>query len=75
MARRNLEKPMPRPLRADAAYSRKCRRTRYNTPADANIALGRLPDDRVIRKCPECGGYHIVASGTILHRRGHGGRA
>ena len=51
---------MPRPLRADAAYSRKCRRTRYNTPADANLALG---------------GYHIIAPGTILHRRGHGGRA
>ena len=64
---------MPRPLRADAAYSRKCRRTRYNTPADANIALGRLPDDRVIRKCPECGGYHIAPPAPSSTGAGTGG--
>ena len=43
MSRRNLEKTQPRPLKADAMFSRKCRRTRYTTPVDARIALGRLP--------------------------------
>lgn len=43
MSRRNLEKTQPRPLKADAMFS---------------------------RKCPECGGYHIVEPGVILRRRG-----
>ena len=34
MSRRNLEKTQPRPLKADAMFSRKCSRTRYATPAD-----------------------------------------
>ena len=52
MSRRNLEKTQPRPLKADAMFSRRCRRTRYTTPVDARIALGRLPEGKTIRKCP-----------------------
>ena len=74
MSRRNLEKTQPRPLKADAMFSRKCSRTRYATPVDARIALGRLPEGKTIRKCPECGGYHIVEPGVILRRRGKGAR-
>ena len=70
MSRRNLEKTQPRPLKADAMFSRKCSRTRYATPVDARIALGRLPEGKTIRKCPECGGYHIVEPGVLLRPRG-----
>ncbi|MBT1164585.1 hypothetical protein [Bifidobacterium felsineum] len=69
MPRNNLEKQSPRPLKADARYEHRCHRMRYATPVDANIALGRMPDGKTIRKCPKCGGYHIVDPGTILHGR------
>lgn len=81
MPRNNLEKPMPRPLKADAGFSRKCGRTRYETPVDARIALGRMPDGKTVRKCPKCHGYHIIGKGETLEghaphapRRHAGGR-
>ncbi|KAA8828164.1 hypothetical protein [Bifidobacterium myosotis] len=70
MSRNNLEKPMPRPLKADAGFSRKCGRTRFETPVDAKIALGRMPEGKTVRKCPKCHGYHIVDAGVVLEGRG-----
>lgn len=69
MPRNNLEKRRPKPLKADKRYERQCERMRYATPADAGIALGRMPDGMIIRKCPNCGGYHLLREGERLESR------
>lgn len=69
MPRNNLEKPTARRLKADSSYSRQCHRTRFNTELDAKIATGGITADREVRKCPNCGGYHIVRKGEQLTSR------
>ncbi|MBT1161708.1 hypothetical protein [Bifidobacterium sp. SO1] len=69
MPRNNLEKHGPRPLKAAKRFERKCGRMRYETPVDANIALGGMPDGMIARKCPNCGGYHLLHAGERLESR------
>lgn len=66
MGRRNLEKPGARSLKADGGYERKCGRYRYASEIDAKIRLGGLPEGKVVRKCPNCGGWHVVTAGTVI---------
>lgn len=69
MPRRKPERYTPRPLKADASFNRKCGRTTFKSPIDAQIALGKMPEGKVARKCPNCGGYHIVNVGEHLESR------
>ncbi|WP_240539324.1 hypothetical protein [Bifidobacterium sp. SO1] len=74
MPRRKPERYTPRPLKADATFNRKCGRTTFKSPIDAQIALGKMPEGKVARKCPNCGGYHIVNVGEHLEsRKANGG--
>lgn len=74
MPRRRIPHTEPRPLKADKEYGRRCGRTAYATPADALIALGSIPAGRVLRTCPDCHRYHLIAKGEVLHPRGGGRR-
>lgn len=69
MPRNNLDKPRARMLKADKTFNRKCGRIRYATPVDATIALGGLPEGKIIRKCPNCGGYHLLNPNEHLQSR------
>lgn len=70
MPRHYPERSFAKALKADKSWSRKCNRTRFATPVDAQIALGSMPDGKVARKCPVCGGYHLVApSETLGHNK------
>lgn len=77
LGRRNLDKPRARGLKADGGFERRCGMYRYASEVDAKIRLGGMPVGKVARKCPNCGGWHVVDQGTVIQsKRGarNGGR-
>lgn len=67
MPRRFPEARRGHGLKPAAHYERKCSRVSYDSQVDAKIAMSEHPaPDCLIRRCPVCHGWHVIAKGEAL---------